>query len=65
MKQNVLNKLWRGNRRAVALGIPILGIACSADSFEEVIEVGRWTWHRRRGTLKWLRMMPLAGNLRT
>jgi hypothetical protein len=65
MKQSLLNKLWRLNRRAVKFGIPIFGIACSADSFEEVIEVGRWTWHRRTGTLIWLRMIPLAGNLRT
>lgn len=65
MKQNALNIVWRLNRLAVKHGIPVLGIACSADSFEEVIEVGSRTWHRRTGTMKWLAMKSFAGNLRT
>jgi hypothetical protein len=36
-----------------------------ADSFEERMEVFRWTWHRRKGTRHWRRMKPLAGNFRT
>lgn len=65
MEQHVLDQLWWWNGRAVKLGMPTLGIACSADSFEEIIEVDQWTWHRPTGTRRWLRVRPFLGNLRT
>lgn len=65
MTQHKLNNLWRLNQFAVRLGFTLPLIACSADSFEQIITVRNRTWHRENGSLDWVPMKPLLGNLRT
>jgi hypothetical protein len=65
MTQRKLNLLWRLNRLAIRIGWSVPGLGCTNDTFEEVIEFGSRTWHRRTGTMKWVQMLPFAGNLRT